>query len=392
MPGQVIDSAPSGAAPVVAPSSQDVETIRSEQDAAWDDTQTDVGAGEVKPDGAAEAPDADVIVDKPALAGTVPAPKPGDKSVEAPTTTAAVEKTDAEKAAEEAAAKSTPETVTPEQKAESYWKKLTDVFPGAYQVSQSDKFKAWFATLSPADKAAAANLDTPDESVKLMGRYYDDVAAGRVAEPAPPAPPKAFEIGEHIKTRNLDGLKIRLANGEETTLGNMAKPEEFGDIISAMGAMTAASEQNVMSQATALIQNLVDQGVLVTGAKFNQLLERLGEKDLTAKVPDASAITADPKFIEFRDKSPLFKKAWATGDADSRAEVISMFKADKARTTVADAKVTQARTTTAKNDLHKGSLRGGAPGSGRPSEDGKTTAEAQDAAWDTPIEVEGQKV
>ena len=389
MPGQVIDSAPSGAAPIVAPSSQDVEAIRHEQDTAWEDTTTDVGAGEVKPDGAVADPaEEGVIVDKPTLAGTVPAPKPGAASevVAKPEGEVA----DGEKKEDEAAADG--ETITPEQKSEAYWKALTDIFPGALQASQSEKFKSWFATLSPADKAAAANLDTPAESVKIMGRYYDDVAAGRVAEPQPPAPPKAFEIAEHIKSRNMDGLKIKLANGEETTLGAMAKPEEFGDIIAAMGAMTDAAEKSVMSQASQLIQNLVDQGILVTGAKFNQLLERIGEKDLVAKVPDAPAITTDPKFIEFRDKSPLFKKAWASGDADSRAEVISMFKAEKARTTVADARVNQSRTTSAKNDLHKGSLRGGAPGAGRPANDDKSVAETQDAAWDTPIEVEGQKV
>jgi hypothetical protein len=392
MPGQVIDSAPSGAAPIVAPSSQDVEAIRQEQDTAWEDTTTDVGAGEVKPDGAVADPaEEGVIVDKPTLAGTVPAPKPG-AAAEAPAKPDGEAAPDGAKKEGEDETPVASETVTPEQKAEAYWKALTDIFPGAYQASQSEKFKAWFATLSQADKAAAANLDTPAESVKIMGRYYDDVAAGRVAEPEPPAPPKAFEVAEHIKARNLEGLKIKRADGTETTIGEMADPNEFADLIAAMGVMTNASEQSVMNQAQAMINRLVESGVLVTGAKFNQLLERIGEKDLVAKVPDAPAITTDPKFIEFRDKSPLFKKAWASGDADSRAEVIAMFKAEKARATVADARVSQSRTTSAKNDLHKGSLRGGAPGAGRPANDDKSVAETQDAAWDTPIEVEGQKV
>ncbi|MEI7879849.1 MAG: hypothetical protein WCI95_03130 [bacterium] len=381
MDGDVIESTPI-AVPVIAPSSQDRAAIESQQDAAWADDTTDTGADRPAPESdVVPAEEEGVIVDKPALASSVPAPKPGKtETVDEPA------KTDEVKTEE-----ITTETVTPEAKAESYWKKLTEVFPGAYAVSQSDKFKSWFANLSPADKAAAANLDDPDASIKIMGRYSDDVVAGRVAEPQPPAPAKAFEISEHIKTRNMDGMKIKLANGEETTLGAMAKPEEFGDIISAMGAMTEAAEKSVMSQATQLIQNLVDQGILVTGAKFNQLLERLGEKDLTTKVPDASTITNDPKFIEFRDKQPLLKKAWAAGDADSRAEVIAMFKADKARNTVVDTTTTQRRTNAAKNDLHKGSLRSGGA-QGKTGDDGKSVSEQQDAAWDTPLEVEGQKV
>jgi hypothetical protein len=381
MPGDVIESTPI-AVPVIAPSSQDRAAIESQQDAAWADDATDTGGDTPAADGAVTpAEDEGVIVDKPALSGAVPAPKPGKtESVDAPV------KTDEEKTDEVAA-----ETVTPEAKAESYWKKLTEVFPGAYAVSQSDKFKAWFASLSPEDKAAAANLDDPDASIKIMGRYTDDVVAGRVAEPTPPAPAKAFEIAEHIKARNMDGLKIKLANGEETTLGAMAKPEEFGDIISAMGAMTEAAEKSVMAQATQLIQNLVDQGVLVTGTKFNQLLERLGEKDLTARVPNASAVTNDPKFIEYRDKQPLLKKAWASGDADSRAEVIAMFEANKARNTVADTAAGQRRTNSAKNDLHKGSLRSGGA-QGKTGDEGKSASEQQDAAWDTPLAVEGQMV
>ena len=378
MDGDVIESMPI-AVQVIAPSSQDRAAIESQQDAAWADDATDTGADvAVKTDGAV---DEGVITDKPALAGAVTAPKPG-KGEEADLAA----KTDEVKAGEGAG-----ETVTPEAKSESYWKKLTEVFPGAHAVSQSDKFKAWFANLSAEDKAAASNIDNPGASIRIMGRYSDDVVAGRVAEPEPPAPPKAFEIAEHIKARNMDGLKIKLANGEETTLGAMSKPEEFGDIIAAMGVMTDAAEKSVMSQATQLIQNLVDQGILVTGSKFNQLLERLGEKDLVAKVPDASAVTSDPKFIEFRDKQPLLKKAWAGGDADNRAEIIAMFKADRARSTVSDTTASQRRTSAAKNDLHKGSLRSGAS-QAKGGDDGKSTAEQQDAAWDTPLDVEGQKV
>lgn len=376
MDGDVIESTPI-AVPVIAPSSQDRAAIESQQDAAWADDATDTGAdATAKTDGATTSDDEGVITDKPSLAGAVPAPKPGKGDEDDPTA-----KTD----------EGAGETVTPEAKSESYWKKLTEVFPGAHAVSQSDKFKAWFANLSAEDKAAASNIDDPGASIRIMGRYSDDVVAGRVAEPELPAPPKAFEIAEHIKARNMDGLKIKLANGEETTLGDMSKPEEFGDIIAAMGVMTDAAEKSVMSQATQLIQNLVDQGILVTGSKFNQLLERLGEKDLVAKVPDASAVTGDPKFIEFRDKQPLLKKAWAGGDADNRAEIIAMFKADKARSTVSDATASQRRTSAAKNDLHKGSLRSGAS-QAKGGDDSKSTAEQQDAAWDTPLDVEGQKV
>jgi hypothetical protein len=379
MPGDVIESTPI-AVPVIAPSSQDRAAIESQQDAAWADDATDTGGDTPAADGSVSSDDEGVIVDKPGLSGAVPAPKPGARD-EGPAAS--------DKAEDEVTPES--ETVTPEAKSESYWKTLSGVFPNASAVSQSDKFKSWFASLSQEDKAAASNIDDPDASIRIMGRYSDDVMAGRVADPEPPAPPKAFEIAEHIKARNMDGLKIKLASGEETTLGAMSKPEEFGDIIAAMGVMTDAAEKSVMSQATQLIQNLVDQGVLVTGSKFNQLLERLGEKDLTTKVPDASTVTSDPEFIKFRDKQPLLKKAWAGGDADSRAEVIAMFKADKARNAVSDTAAGQRRTNSAKNDLHKGSLRSGAS-QGKSGDEGKSTAEQQDAAWETPLDVEGQKV
>lgn len=378
MPGDVIESMPIAPPVSGATSSADLAA----EDAAWNDTATDTGAGVVdKPADEVTPEEEGVIVDKPVIAAVIPPPKPGKAAPDA-ADKGEGDAVESDKAGNDA-------VVTPEAKSEKYWKKLTDVFPGAYAVSQSEKFKSWFASLSPADKAAANNLDDPDASIKIMGRYSDDVNSGRVAEPQPPAPPKAFDISEHIKSRNMDGLKIKLSSGEETTLGSMAKPEEFGDIISAVGAMTSASEQNVMNQATQLIQNLVDQGILVTGDKFNQLLERLGEKDLAGKVPDAPAIVSDPKFMEFRDKQPLLKKAWASGDAESRAEVIAMFKADKARNTVTETSSAQRRTSAAKNDLHKGTIRSGAQPRG---EEGKSEAEQEAAAWDTPIIVEGQKV
>lgn len=398
MPGQVIDSAPGAAAePVVAPSSQDVEAIRSEQDAAWDDTSTDVDAGEVKPDGAAAEPNApDVIVDKPSLAGgVVPPPKPG-------ATAAAAVKPDAEATpaddgkpkSEEGAPKpdDAPPVVTTEQKTQNYWAKLAEVHPTAYADTRTPKFRAWFEALSPADKAAAANLDKPEESIKLMGRFYADDRAGKIADPQQPAAPTAMDVSEFLKANNLAGRKIKLANGTETTLGEMAKPEEFGDLLAAMGAIGSATEEIIMSKATKMIESLIHRGVLVTGDKFAELVARLGDKDLSEKVPDASTVTADPKFQEFVQKSKLFQNAWASGDVEQRTELINLFKAESAKTVVATVAAGQKKVSAAKNAVHAGTLRGGAPGTPKTGDEGKSTGEVQDQAWDTPIDVEGQKV
>ena len=400
MPGQVIDSAPGAAAPVAAPTSQDIETIRQQQDAAWDD-DTDVGAGEVKNDGAtgdAEPTDPDVIVDKPALAGGVlPAPKPG-AAAPAPAAVVKPEGDDgkpvtAEKKDEGASATGdTPVVKTAEQKSQEYWVKVSEAHPTAYADSNTPQFMAWFNSLSPADRAAASNMEKPEESVKLMGRYYADLRSGKVSEPAAPAAPTAMDVAEFLKTNNLSGRKIKLANGTETTLGDMAKPEEFGDLLSAMGAISAATEEVVLNKATQLIENLITRGVLVTGDMFAQLKERLGDKDLAEKVPDASAIAADPKFQPFISKSKLLQNAWASGDPEQRAEVINMFKAEKAKDTVAAVTVTQKKVNTAKNAVHSGTLHGGAPNASKAGDEGKTTGELQDQAWDTPIDVEGQKV
>ena len=371
----VTESTP-GAAPVVAPSSQDREAIAAEQDQAWADDKTDVGAGEVAADGAVKEDDG-VITDKPGMAAVTPAPKPG--AVVAGESGEPAAKSDDSKTDEAAAA----QVVTPEQKAADYWKKVKEVHPDALSVVDTPKFKAWYAGLSDVDKAVAADLDKPDEAVRLMGRFYADVTAGRVKEPEPPAPPKAFEIGEYLTGRKISDLKIKKADGTETTLGAMAAPEEFGEIIGAMGAIQSASEQAIVNHFGGLIQQL-------TG-KIEQLQERLGASDLAAKVPDAPSVVNDPAFAAFRDRSPLLKNAWASGDADQRAEVISMFRADKARATVADASLNQRRSNAAKGDLHRGTLRGGAPGTSR-TQDDKTVGQEQDAAWDTPIEVEGAKV
>ena len=366
-----------GAAPVVAPTSQDREAIAAEQDNAWADDQTDVGGGEVAADGAIKEDDG-VITDKPGMASVTPAPKPG--AVVAGGAEGEPAKPEGEKPAGEVA---TDQTVTPEKKAADYWKKITDVFPGATKAVDSPKFKAWYATLTDADKAIASDLDKADDAVKLMGRYYDDVDSGRVKEPEPPAPPKAFEIGEYLTGRNLADLKIKKADGTETTLGSMAAPEEFGEIIGAMGAIQSASEQAIVGHFQGQIKQLT--------AQVAQLVERLGDKDLAGKVPDFSETVKDPAFAAFRDRSPLLKNAWASGDADQRAEVISMFRADKAKSTVADANLAQRRTTDAKNDLHKGSLRGGGS-QPRTGAGDATVAEQQDTAWDTPLDVEGAKV
>ena len=398
MPGQVIDSAPGAATPVVAPTSQDVETIRQQQDAAWDD-DTDVGAGEVKNDGAAgdaEPTDSDVIVDKPALAGGVlPAPKPGAAAPAAVVKAEGDEGKPVTAEKEDESASTTgnaPVVKTAEQKSQEYWVKVSDAHPTAYADSSTPQFMAWFNSLSPADRAAASNMDKPEESVKLMGRYYADLRSGKVYEPAAPAAPTAMDVAEFLKTNNLSGRKIKLANGTETTLGDMAKPEEFGDLLSAMGAISAASEEVVMNKATQLIESLINRGVLVTGDMFAQLKERLGDKDLAEKVPDASAIAADPKFQPFISKSKLLQNAWASGDPEQRAEVINMFKAEKAKDTVSAATTTQKKVNAAKNAVHSGTLHGGAPNASKAGDEGKSTGELQDQAWDTPIDVEGQKV
>ena len=370
----VTESTP-GAAPVVAPSSQDREAIAAEQDQAWADDKTDVGAGEVAADGAVKEDDG-VITDKPGMSAVTPAPKPG--------AVVAGEKDDegADKEKTDEVVTGEP-VVTPEKKAADYWKKVKEVHPDALSVVDTPKFKAWYSNLSDADKAVAADLDKPDEAVRLMGRFYADVTAGRVNEPEPPAPPKAFEIGEYLTGRKISDLKIKKADGTETTLGAMAAPEEFGEIIGAMGAIQSASEQAIVNHFGGLIQQLT--------SKIEQLQERLGANDLAAKVPDAPSVVNDPAFAAFRDRSPLLKNAWASGDPDNRAEVIAMFKADKARATVADASLNQRRSNAAKGDLHRGTLRGGAPGTSR-TQDDKTVVQEQDAAWDTPIEVEGAKV
>jgi hypothetical protein len=366
-----------GAAPVVAPTSQDREAVAAAQDAAWADDKTDVGAGEVAPDGGTP-PETDVITDKPGMASVTPAPKPGvavggEKPADEP-----AEPVKADEAAE------VVEAVSPTEKADAYWKKLSEVFPGATNAVETPLFKAWYETLSPADKAAAADLDKPDEAIRLMGRYYDDVTNGRVKEPAPPLPPKPFEVSAWLAERGMSELKIKRADGSEIALGDMAKPEEFGEVIGAMGAMTRASEQAIVAHFQGQIQQLSGQ--------VSQLLERLGEKDLAAKVPDASEVVKDPAFSEFRNRSALLKNAWASGDPTNRADVIAMFKAERAKATVTDTAAGQRKTNAAKNALHSGTLRGGVPGSGRPAADDKTVGEQQDAAWDTPLDVEGQKV
>lgn len=387
MPDPVIESAP-GSAPVIAPTAQDREVIAAQQDAAWDDDKTDTGATEGSP-AADAAPDAEVITDKPALAGAVPPPpKPGAKPAEALPAGEPAAGADGKPVKAEEAAPGADAPLSVEEKSKAYWDKVGATFPGAQDASQTPKFAAWFHGLTDAEKAAAADLDKPDDAVRLMARYYEDLAAGKVKDPEPPGPAPAFDLSSHIAGRNLADVKVKMSDGTETTLGEMSKPEQYGDIIAAMGALTQASENAVMAR----INDLVNQGVLVTGRAFNQLLERLGEKDLTAKVPDAPSITSDPKFQSFRDASPLLKRGWATGDADTRAEIISMFRAEQAKGIVAGAAAGQRRTTQAKADLHRGSLRGGAPGSGKPADDAATVAEAQDRAWDTPIEVEGAKV
>lgn len=380
-----------GAAPLnAAPTSQDREVIAAEQDAAWADDATDTASGT---DAAApEKDDADVITDKAALAAAVPAPKPGAAGekpageADAGTDT----RTPEEKAAAEAEA-AAGETVTPEQKAETYWGKLGNIFPNAKDTVASAKFAGWFAGLSEADKAIAADLDKPDEAVKLMGRYYDDLAAGKVKEPEPPAPPKAFDLTEHITARKIGERKVTLPDGTETTLGELASPSQYGEVLAAVGAITSASEQSVMEQANQLIQGLVDRGVLVTGQRFEQLLEKLGEKDLAGKVADAPALVNTPAFKDFVGKSKLLQAAWATRDADQRADVVALFRADQARAAVADVGGAQRRAQAAKSGLHKGALRGG-PAAGTKATGEPTTAEAQDAAWETEIDVEGQKV
>lgn len=377
MAKEVIESAPADA-PVIAPTAQDREVIDAEQNAAWNDDKTDVGGGEVVPDGAPAA-DADVITDKPALAGTVPPPKPGAAAETAPE-----EKPGEVKPGDEPPKEEPPES--PEKKAEVYWATVAKTFPKAAEVSQSQKFAMWFDGLTEAEKADARDLDKPEEAVKLMGRFYEDVAAGKVPEPPPPGPAPAFDLSAHLTERGIGERKLKMADGTETTLAEMSKPDQHGDIIAAMGAMTEASEQAIMGR----IQDLVNRGVLVTGQAFNALLERIGDKELSGKVPDSAAVTSDPKFKAFRDASPLLKKAWNSGDVDSRAEIVKMYQAESAKAKVADAAAGQRKTAASKAGLHSGSLRGG---STSPDKGGESTvAEDQDKAWDTPIEVEGAKV
>ena len=377
------ESTPAGAPPpVVAPTSQDREAIAAEQDAAWADETTKVDDVSSTPAEPGEAAEPGVITDKPGLAAAVPPPKAGEPVTPEKPEAEPAKKPDVEP--EKKPDERPAETVTTEQKAERYWKRVTEVFPGAVAAVDTPKFRAWFAGLSDADKAIAADLDKADDAVKLMGRYYDDVAQGRVKEPEPPAPPKPFEIADYLKDRNIADLKIKTQEGE-TTLGDMAKPDEFGPVIGAIGAMTRASEQAIVSHFQPQIRALE--------ATVRQLQERLGAQDLAAKVPDVAEVTNDPAFAGFRDRSGLLKRAWASGDPEQRAEVIAMFKAEKARSVVADAGAGQRKTNAAKNALHAGSLRGGAPGAGRPSAEGeKSNAEQQDAAWETPIDVDGQKV
>ena len=390
--------------PVVAPSSQDLAEVSSQQDSAWADENTDTGSAEAgAPDGGIDKPDADVITDAAKIKNVIPAP--GGKGASAVVPPAKVDDAAAGAilTAEQQAAKDATDeaarvaagtaTLTDDQKREAYWIRLRSVFPGADQLPQDPKFLAWLNAQSPSDREAASSLDKADDALKILGRYHDDLRSGRVKDPEPPAPPKPFEISEHVTSRKWGDIKVKLANGDETTVGDMAKPENYGDVLAAVGAMQAESEKSLSAALQNTIGQLIDRGYLVTGAQFNQLLARLGEKDLVAKVPDAQNVAADPKFGEFLKTSKLYAGAWASNDPDQRAEVINVFKAQQARSTVDATAGGQRKTRDAKAGLHKGSLPGGSTAGGRVADEGqKTAAEEQDAAWDNPLEVEGMKV
>ena len=358
---------------IPAPQDALVPVHTAETDAAWAD-KTDLHIDDEKPAAAPaaaatqpeEETEGDVITDKPGLTDAAqavaeePAAAPGEdgKPVEA--------KPD-EKPAEEV-----PPASDQEQLA-SYWKRVGEVFPAAFKETQTEQFLAWFEGLPPNEQAEAADPKNPEAAVRVMGKYYEDRAAGRIKAPVQSAP-KVFNSEDVVK--GFAGADIKLT---VMVAGNPVE-KTVGAIIAEYGEFGAAS----------LLAQQAGRDPLV--AEINRLRQELGQirgslqsRELDAKEAGASAVANSQAFQEFKSKSKLMSKAWAQGSAEDRLEILGLFRAANAKVTVDGAAEAQRKARDKKANLQYGTIRGqpARPGPAKKPEDmtPEELQQAEEAAW-----------
>ena len=362
-------------------------------DKAWADEKTDLGMGESAGAGIPpiEREEEDVIVvppgaKKPSVTGEAPE-VPGK---EAPP---AVEEPGKEKPVAAAETPPAAEVKTDDQKLSDYWNKITGTpgFANAAQVCRTPKFQAWFQSLTPTEQSAANDLDHPDQAVAAMGRYYQDLADGKVQEPPPPAPPPAIKALEYLKESGLDQVKILDDSGKEVSLADLAKTDAEGYGGELFGAMSAFSQHSINQanlNAQQLIRTLIENGTLVTRQEFDRVRKRFDDGELFDQDPLALAESAKPEFDAFLKSSKLAARAWASGEVEDRVEAVNLFRKVQATAAVGAQTEAQRRAAAAKGSLHKGSLRGGQAVARKPGEGEETPEQQVERAWADPTPME----